>query len=62
MEQKIFMLCKLLYFLDKNSKLLVYKQAILPCVDYVSFIQLSCNLGMHKDLLKLQNNVLRLIL
>ena len=38
--------------------MLIYKQAILPYVDYVSFVLLSCNVGMRKDLQTLQNNAL----
>ena len=61
-EQKIYMLCKLRYLLDKHSTLLVYKQAILPYIDYVSFVLVSCNIGKRKDLQILQNNVLRICL
>ena len=61
-EQKIFMLAKLRYLLDKNSTVLIYKQTILPYIDYVSFVLLSCNNGMRKNLQTLQNNALRLSL
>ena len=61
-EQKIFVLCKLRYLLDKQSTVVVYKQAILPYIDYVSFILVSCAIGKRKDLQTLQNNALRLCL
>ena len=61
-EQKMFMLCKLRYLLDKQSAVLVYKQAILPYIDYVSFVLVSCTIGMRKELQTLQNDILRLCL
>ena len=61
-EQKIFMLGKLRYFLDKKASLLVYKQAILPFIDYASFLLVTCNLGNRRDLQVLQNNALRICL
>ena len=61
-EQKMFMLCKLRYLLDKQSAVLVYKQAILPYIDYVSFVLVSCTISMRKELQTLQNNILRLCL
>ena len=36
------------------------KQAILPFIDYASFMLNSCNLGCKKDLQILQNNALRI--
>ena len=61
-EYKIFMLGKLRYFLDKRAALLVYKQAILPFVDYAGFLLLSASLGCKRDLQVLQNNALRICL
>ena len=61
-EQKVFMLCKLRYLVDKKSATLVYKQAILPYIDYTSFILLSCNVGRRREIQTLQNNALRLCL
>ena len=58
-EHKIFLLSKLRYFIDKRAALLVYKQAILPYVDYAGFMLTSCNLGCKRDLQILQNNALR---
>ena len=61
-EQKLFMLYKLRYLLDKHSTVLIYKQAVLPYIDYVSFVLLSCTKGKRKDLQTLQNDALRLCL
>ena len=36
-ERKVYMLGKLSYFVDKNTALLIYKQAVLPYVDYGGF-------------------------
>ena len=44
-DQKWLMLCKLRYLLDTQSIVLVYKQEILPYIDYVRFALLSCNVG-----------------
>ena len=46
-------------FIDKKAALLVYKQAILPYIDYAGFILTACNLGQKRDLQILQNNALR---
>ena len=40
-EHKIFLLGKLRYFIDKRAALMVYKQAILPFLDYAGFVLLS---------------------
>ena len=61
-EHKVYMLGKLRYFIDKKAALLVYKQAILPYVDYAGFVLLSCGKGCKKDLQILQNNALRICL
>ena len=57
-EQKVFMLGKLRYLIDKKSALLVYKQTILPYIDYGSFIILACNNGRRKHIQTLQNDAL----
>ena len=61
-EHKIFLLGKLRYFIDKRAALLVYKQAILPFLDYAGFILISCGKGQKKDIQILQNNALRMCL
>ena len=61
-EQKIYLLGKLCYLVDKISAVLIYKQTVLPYLDYVGFVLLSCNVGLRKSLQVLQNNALRLCL
>ena len=56
------MLDKLRYLVDKKSVVLIYKQTILPYLDYVGFMMLSCSIGHRKSLQVLQNNALRLCL
>ena len=61
-EQKDHILAKLRYLVDKKSAILVYKQTILPFLDYVGFVLLSSNIGMRRELQLLQNNAVRLCL
>ena len=61
-EQKIYMLGKLRYLVDKKSAIIIYKQTVLPYLDYIGFVLLSCNKGARKSLQTLQNNALRLCL
>ena len=61
-EQKIYMLGKLRYLVDKKTAVLIYKQTILPHLDYIGFVLLSGNIGARKSLQTLQNNALRLCL
>ena len=56
------MLGKLRYLVDTKLALLIYKQTILPYLDYVGFVLLSCNIGDRRLLQTLQNNALRLCL
>ena len=61
-DHKVFMLNRLRYLLIKKAALLVYKQAILPFIDYAGFMLMTCKLGCRKDLQVLQNNALRVCL
>ena len=61
-EQKVYMLGKLRYLVDKKSAILIYKQTVLPYLDYIGFILLSCNIGDRRSIQTLQNNALRLCL
>ena len=53
---------KLRYYLDKETALLIYKQAVLSYFDHGGFLLLSANRGQKKDLQTLQNNALRICL
>ena len=57
---KMFMLRKLRKFLTFDASLAIYKQMILPFIDYAGFLLISCRLGDKGDLQKLQNEILRI--
>ena len=61
-ERKVYMLGKLRFFVDEQTALLIYKQAVIPYFDYGGFLLASCNQGQKKDLQTLQNNALRICL
>ena len=60
MENKIFVLSKIRKYVDNKTALLIYKQAVLPLVEYAGFVLISCTIGQRYDLQVLQNNALRL--
>ena len=60
MENKIFVLSKIRKYIDNKTALLVYKQAVLPLVEYAGFVLVSCTIGQQHDLQVLQNNALQL--
>ena len=45
---------------DNRTSLLIYKQAVLPVVEYAGFVLTSCTIGQRYELQFLQNNVLRM--
>ena len=57
---KNFQLTKICGFLNENTKILIYKQTVLPMVEYASFLlYLNRNLDLDK-LQRLQNRALRI--
>ena len=60
MENKIFVLSKIRKYVDNKTALLIYKQAVLPLVEYAGFVLIFCTIGQRYDLQVLQNNALRL--
>ena len=48
-------------FIDKNTASIIYKQTILPILDYGGFLIDSCSQELRDDLQKLQNKALRII-
>ena len=46
--------------MDNRTAILIYKQAVLPLLEYAGFVLGSCSIGQRKELQKLQNNALRL--
>ena len=59
-SNKIFMLRKIRKFLTFNAAVSVYKQTILPIIDYAGFLLISCKKEDKNDLQKMQNDILRI--
>ena len=60
-QVKLYTLSKIRKFIDKNAANLIYKQTILPILDYGGFLLDSCTQKARDDLQKLQNKALRII-
>ena len=60
MGNKIFNLQKIRKYINNKAALAIYKQTILPMIDYSGFLLLSCGIGERSDLQKTQNDILRL--
>ena len=56
---KLFNLRKLRHFIAEKRTLAIYKQTILPVLDYAGFVLISCNKSDRHDLQVLQNDALR---
>ena len=56
---KIFLLRKIRRYINFETAILVYKQTILPILDYAGFMCLSLNVEDKKDLQIMQNDALR---
>ena len=59
-SNRIFGLRKLRRYLTFDAAVLVYKQTILPIIDYAGFLLVTCNKEDRNDFQKLQNDVLRI--
>ena len=59
-KYKIFILSKIRKYVNNMTALLIYKQAILPLVEYAEFLLGSCTIGQRRELQTLQNKALRL--
>ena len=57
---KMFMLKKLRKFLTFDASISIYKQMILPIIDYAGFMIIGCRIGDKGDLQKMQNDILRI--
>ena len=57
---KVFMLRKIRKYLMFDATVCVYKQTILPLIDYSGFLLLACKQKDLNDLQKIQNDVLRI--
>ena len=50
MENKIFVMSKIRKYVYNHTALLIYKQAILPLVEYAGFVFVSCTIGQRYEL------------
>ena len=57
---KIYMLIKIRNIIDTQCALTIYKQTILPLLDYAGFLLISGNISDRSDLQTLQNDALRI--
>ena len=57
---KIYNLVKIRKYIDVNCALAIYKQTILPLLDYSGFMLISANLSDRDNLQRLQNDALRI--
>ena len=57
---KIYSLSRIRNIINLNCTLTIYKQTILPLLDYTGFMLLSVNISNKSDLQVLQNNALRI--
>ena len=53
------MLRKIRRNINMYGAISLYKQMILPLLDYSGFLLLSCNLGQKRELQQIQNNCIR---
>ena len=58
-SNKFYMFRKIRKYLDFKSAVIVYKQTILPIIDYAGFLLLACNMGDIDDIQIMQNDILR---
>ena len=59
-SNKIYILAKIRNQIDCNCAISIYKQTILPLLDYSGFMLISGNVSDRLDLQTLQNNALRI--
>ena len=57
---KIYSLVKIRNMINTHCAVSIYKQTILPILDYAGFLLVSCNISDRSDLQKLQNHALRI--
>ena len=57
---KIYSLVKIRDMITTQCAITIYKQTIMPILDYSGFISISCNISDRNDLQTLQNHALRI--
>ena len=58
-NNKMFMLRKLLKFITFDASIAIHKQMILPLIDYAGFLLIGCKICDKGELQKIQNDILR---
>ena len=58
-SNKIFMLRKIRKYIDNHTAMCIYKQTILPILDYSGFLLISMTKAQKNELQTMQNDVLR---
>ena len=56
----IFMLRKIRKFITFDAAILIYKQTILPIIEYAGFMLIACNSEAKENMQILQNNLYRI--
>ena len=60
LTNKVYSLRRISKYINDRAAISIYKQTILPIIDYSGFLLLSCSHGDQCDLQKIQNDVLRI--
>ena len=60
LTNKVYSLRKIRKYINDRAAISIYKQTILPIIDYSGFLLLSCSHEDRCDLQKIQNDVLRI--
>ena len=60
LNNKVYMFRKIRKYLTFDAAVVVYKQTILPIIDYSFFLLLSCSTGDIDELQIVQNDILRI--
>ena len=59
MDQKLFILKKIRRYMTEIAAKSMYKQIILPLLDYNGFLLVSCMLDQRRELQKKENSAIR---
>ena len=60
MISTIYCLVKIRNMINTQCDITIYRQTILPILDYTSFLLIACNISDRTELQKLQNHALRI--
>ena len=57
---RLYSLRKIRKYINEKAAISIYKQTILPIIDYSGFLLVSCCMSDRSDLQKIQNDILRI--